>query len=108
MGPSASIDICPENERVGEFRGNHAHSCGRYGLRIFHHMVPRQFPCKPIVYDEDTPDDPYHENPPITARMEDFTSWKNGRNGAIAERLGDVRWFGFKTADNVLAGLEMG
>lgn len=108
MGPSATIDICPENERVGEFRGNHAHSCGRYGLRIFHHMVPRQFPCKSVWYDPDTPDDPYHSNPPITARFEDFTSWKNGRNGAIAERLGDVRFVGFKTADNVLAGIEMG
>ena len=71
-------------------------------------MVPRQKPCKSVWYDPDTPDDPYHSNPPITARMEDFTSWKNGRNGAIAERLGDVRFIGFKTADNVLAGIEMG
>jgi hypothetical protein len=39
--------------------------------------------------------------------MEDFTGWMNGRNGAIAERLGDVRWINFKTADNRLAGLEM-
>ena len=108
MGPSASVDICPENVPVGEFRGNYAHSCGRYGLRIFHNMVPRTYPCQPIVYDPDTPDDPYHTNPPITARFEEFTSWKNGRNGAIAEKIGDVRFLGFKTADNVLAGMEMG
>jgi hypothetical protein len=51
MGPSANTDICSENDRVGEFRDNHAHSCGRYGLRIFHNMVPRKYPCSPIVYD---------------------------------------------------------
>jgi hypothetical protein len=45
IGPSSSTDVCPENMRVGEFRGNHAHSVGRYGLRIFHNMVPRKFPC---------------------------------------------------------------
>jgi len=33
-------------------------------------------------------------------------SYKNGRNGAIAEEIGDVRWNNFKTADNILAGLE--
>lgn len=35
-----------------------------------------------------------------------MTSWKNGRNGAIAERVGDVRFHGFKVADNILAGIE--
>jgi len=35
-----------------------------------------------------------------------LTSWKNGRNGAIAERVGDVRFHGFKVADNILAGIE--
>jgi hypothetical protein len=45
MGPSANNAICPENDKVGVFRDNHAHSCGRYGLRIFHNMVPRKFPC---------------------------------------------------------------
>jgi hypothetical protein len=45
MGPSANINICSENAQVGEFRDNVAHSNGRYGLRIFHNMVPRKFPC---------------------------------------------------------------
>jgi hypothetical protein len=52
MGPSASLDVCPENDRVGEFANNAAHTMGRYGLRIFHTMEPRTYPCKPMVYDE--------------------------------------------------------
>jgi hypothetical protein len=35
-----------------------------------------------------------------------LTSWKNGRNGAIAEKVADVRFYNFKTADNILAGME--
>jgi hypothetical protein len=61
MGPSANTAICPENMKVGKFLDNHAHSCGRYGLRIFHNMIPRKFPCKPVTYDwsEGKKDDPY-------------------------------------------------
>jgi hypothetical protein len=97
MGPSANINICSENARVGEFRDNHAHSNGRYGLRIFHNMVPRKFPCKAINAET---------NPSITANFNGLTSWKNNRNGAIAERVGDIRFNNFKTADNLLAGIE--
>jgi len=106
MGPSANNEICPENEKVGIFDNNHAHSNGRYGLRIFHNMVPRTFPCKPIVFDASNPSDPYWQNPLITANFNNLVSWKNKRNGAIAERVGDVRFNGFKTADNILAGIE--
>ena len=97
MGPSANINICSENARVGEFRDNHAHSNGRYGLRIFHNMVPRKFPCKPINAET---------NPSITANFNGLTSWKNNRNGATALRVGDIRFNNFKTADNLLAGIE--
>jgi hypothetical protein len=79
---------------------------GRYGLRIFHNMVPREKPCKPIVFDVNVPDDPYWLNRPITANFDDFTGWKCKRNGAIAERVGDVHFNNFKTADNILAGIE--
>jgi len=51
MGQNADTTICPENEKVGQFVGNHAHSTGRYGLRLFHQMIPRKFPCKPVVKD---------------------------------------------------------
>lgn len=53
------------------------------------------------------PADPYHENPVIPARFYRHLSYKNGRNGAIAERVGAVEFIDFKTADNVLAGIEM-
>jgi len=106
MGPSADLDVCPENEPVGIFRGNHAHSNGRYGLRIFHNMMPRTFPCKPIIYDHNNATDPYWQNPSITANFYNVTAWKNKRNGVIFGKVGDVRVHDFKTADNILAGIE--
>lgn len=59
MGPSANTDICPENERVGDFENNAAHTMGRYGLRIFHNMEPRTYPCRPMIYDESNKEDPF-------------------------------------------------
>ena len=38
--------------------------------------------------------------------FEDFTGYRNKRNGAIALNVGDVRFNNFKTADNILAGVE--
>jgi hypothetical protein len=107
MGPSANINICSRNAKVGEFRNNTAHSNGRYGLRIFHNMVPRTNPCKPIVRDFTNLTHPYHANPPLTANFYELTSWKNNRNGAISNKVGDVKFIRFKTADNLLAGMEM-
>lgn len=92
---------------MGEFSDNVAHSVGRYGLRIFHNLIPRTNPCRPLSADPLTPLDPYHANPVIPAKFERLTSWKNGRNGAIAERVGAVEFIDFKTADNLLAGIEM-
>lgn len=105
IGPSFDPNICPENERLGEFRDNVAHSNGRYGLRIFHNLIPREHPCEPFTYSGD-PDNPYPDNPPIMAEFHNLVSWKNKRNGAIAERVGAVQWHNFKTADNLLAGME--
>ena len=107
MGPSANINICSENVRVGEFRDNHAHSNGRYGLRIFHNMVPRKYPCKPVIKDLSKPNDMFWQNPFITANFNGLTSWKNNRAGAICKIVGDVRFNNFKTADNLMAGIEM-
>jgi len=106
MGPSASNDICPENEKLGEFRGNAAHSNGRYGFRIFHNLMSRKYPCKPIVYDHANTTDPYWKNPIIINNFYDFTGWKNKRNGAILGKVGASRLHNFKTADNLLAGIE--
>jgi hypothetical protein len=119
MGANADTSICPENEKVGQFIGNHAHSTGRYGLRLFHQMIPRKFPCKPIekdmtvvydnslIEDESLHKDPYWKNPAITAEFHDYTGWKCGRNAVIAERMGDVRLFNFKAADNARVNMEM-
>lgn len=106
IGPSFSTSICPENSPLGEFSDNSAHSNGRYGLRIFHNFVPRTFPCSPIVFDATNTTDPYWRNPLITAEFTNFRGWKNNRNGAIAERVGDIRFKDFQVADNLLAGIE--
>jgi len=106
-GPSFDSNICPENTKLGEFSDNVAHSVGRYGLRIFHNLIPRTYPCKSLTADPDMPSDPYHNNPVIPAQFERFLGYKCGRNGAIAERVGAVEFIDFKTADNLLAGIEM-
>lgn len=59
-----------------------------------------------MTFDPTTPDNPYWMNPPITANFDNFVGWKNNRNGAIAERVGDVHFNNFKTADNIKAGIE--
>jgi hypothetical protein len=105
-GPSYDPNICPENDQLGEFANNVAHSNGRYGLRLFHKLIPRTFPCMPIIDDPNNTTDPYWKNPLITARFVNFTSWKNKRNGAIALDMGDVRFENFKVADNLIAGIE--
>lgn len=111
MGPSYDPNICPENSKVGEFRDNVAHSNGRYGFRIFHNLVPRKYPCKPLVFDATKDiskgEDPYHENPLIEANFYNLISYKNGRNGAIVERIGSMRFHNFKCADNLEAGIEV-
>jgi hypothetical protein len=106
-GPSFDPNICPENSPLGEFSNNVAHSNGRYGLRVFHKLIPRTYPCASIpAFDAKNLTDPYWQNPNIPARFINFTSFKNGRNGAIALDVGDVRFEGFKVADNLLAGIE--
>ena len=102
--------ICPTNEKIGEFRDNETHSNGRYGLRLFHKLIPRTRGCDPWIYDNSNPlaaGAPYPSNPAIPARFYNLVSWKNGRNGAIGEELGAVEFHNFKVADNLLAGIEM-
>jgi hypothetical protein len=106
MGPSASNSICPENEKLGEFKDNTAHSNGRYGFRIFHNMMSRKYPCEPLSYDHSNPDDPYHKNPIIINNFYNLTSFKNKRNGAILGKVGANRAHNFKVSDNILAGIE--
>ena len=63
IGPSFDPNVCPENQKLGEFENNVAHSNGRYGLRIFHNHFPRTKQCDAINYN--STDAAY--NPPIPA-----------------------------------------
>jgi len=101
-GPSFDANICPGFQKLGEFTDNVAHSNGRYGLRIHNRLIPRTLQCKPINYDTSSPS----YNPPIIAEFKNLVSWKNQRNGAIIEQAGAIHWINFKTADNILAGME--
>ena len=75
-------------------------------MRIFHNLIPRERPCDVFKYDSTNSADPYSYNRPITAEFINFRGWKNHRNGAIAEKVGDVRFINFKVADNLIAGIE--
>lgn len=105
-GPSFDANVCGENEPVGEFANNVAHGVGRYGLRLFHNLVPREKPCQDISYDASRPDDPFWQNRPITSRFVNYTGYKNLRNGFISFQAGDVRLENFRVADNILVGIE--
>ena len=105
-GPSYDPNVCPNRSPLGEFSNNVAHSNGRYGLRIFHQLMPVTYPCQAMVYDPTNTTDPYWQNPLITAHFVNFTSYMNQQNGAIAEEVGDVRFENFKVADNLIAGIE--
>ena len=80
-----------------------AHSNVRYGLRIYHGLDPRRFPCKSINEDQESDD----YNPRIHADFTNFTGYKNRRDGAIAQDIGQVTFTNFKTADNLKAGIEV-
>ena len=69
-------------------------------------MVPQTYPCSRIVINT-TKEDIYEANKPLTANFNNLTSWKNGRNGIIAEHIGDVRFNDCKLADNMRAGAEV-
>lgn len=96
-GASYTDDICPINEKLGEFRDNVAHSFGHYGLRVFHGHEPRTYACQAIS----------ESNPVITAYYEDFLGYKNGRNAVIGGEMGAVVWKNIKAADSGLAGIEV-
>jgi hypothetical protein len=75
-----------------------SHSNGRYGLRLFHGLFPKTYPCKGLDYTD---------NPPVSAVFENHLSYKNKRNGMISEDIGAVQFHNFTTADNILAGMEV-
>ena len=46
-------------------------------------------------------------NPPVPAIFTEFTSFKNGRDGAMVVSIGSAHFIDFKTADNIDAGVEV-
>jgi len=60
-------------------------------------MSPRKYACRPTSA----------SNPWLETRIETLTSWKNGNDGAIAERIADVKLIDLRLADNLKAGIEI-
>ena len=89
--------MCIHGMELGEFTDNVTHSIGRYGLRVFHVLVPRTIPCQ--SYYDGSAADPWATNPAVTANFNGLISYKCGRSGAISEDTGDVRFNNFKVVD---------
>lgn len=107
-GPSTDLTICPQYAELGEFTGNVAHSNGKYGLRIFHRMIPSDNPCaaNDVVRGRGLQPDPVHINA-IETHIRDFTGYKNKESGLIVEEIGAVRFHDIKIADSQLANVEL-
>lgn len=81
-GPSATKDVCPMGNALGESHDNVAHSNVRFGLRIFK-LTPRTHPCRSIyVADEDNP---WKFNAPVLSTFYNYVLYKNGECGLLAE-----------------------
>lgn len=50
-GPNFDEKVCPVSTKLGEFVGNHVHSNGMYGLRLFDTYTPKTSPCNSVSYD---------------------------------------------------------
>jgi len=83
IGASWNPHIKPTQSKLGEFRGNVAHSVANYGLRIFH-----------------------GHQPPQEAYYEDHLSYHCGKNGVMGGDYGRVVFRNLTVADNAAAGLE--
>jgi hypothetical protein len=92
-GPSADSNVFPIYTPLGEFSGNVAHSNVRYGLRVFHGIIPRSDHSDPTTT--------------IPSTFENFLGYKNGRNGAIFEKIGGITISKFTVTDNILGGIEV-
>ena len=80
-GPSATGDVCPIGNPLGESHDNVAHSNVRFGLRIFK-LYSRTNPCQDIR--DDRLVDPWSANPSIESRFYNYQLWKNGEAGLLA------------------------
>jgi len=102
-GPSATEDVCPIGNPLGESHDNVAHSNVRFGLRIFK-LYSREKPCEPIR--NDGLEDPWSDNPSVQSRFFNYVLWKNGEAGLLAEETGNMIFENFTIAESKLAGME--
>lgn len=88
-GPSATSAICPRGMPVGTMDNNVGHSNVRFGLRFFV-LTPRQNPC--VDTRDGTAMDMFEANPSIEQVYQNFTGWKNGESGVLAEEMGNAKF----------------
>ena len=93
-GLHLGLDTCPNQEPLGSFKNNVAHSNHLYGLRIFPFYHPVSKPCTP-------------SSTPVKATFENLTVYANGERGFITEEIGLCEFIGFKGADNLISELEV-
>jgi hypothetical protein len=103
-GPSATLDVCPMGNPLGNVANNVAHSNIRFGFRIFI-LAPRLYPCNP-VRDDTNANDPWASNPSIQTIFSNFTIYKNLEDGVLAEQVGNVIFYNFTVAENYHSGVE--
>jgi hypothetical protein len=95
-GPSATLDVCPMGNALGNVTNNTAHSNIRFGLRIFI-LAARLYPCDPVRNDSD-PNDPWAYNPSQESLFSNFTVYKNLEDGVLSEETGNVVFDNFIVA----------
>jgi hypothetical protein len=91
-GPSATPEICPVHDHVGEFFNNTATAAGLHGLRLYPVVLPFKDPC-----DEGSG--------PLPQYYVNFTSFRNGGHGIFGKLNGDLHHINPKLAEN--AGDEL-
>ncbi|KAK3879633.1 hypothetical protein Pcinc_015818 [Petrolisthes cinctipes] len=92
-GPSATSSYCQNNEVMGTFNNNTAHSFGRYGMWGF--SMDGYFPRKRTC-----------SGPDLVAQWHGLTVWRCDRGAEIVFG-GQLQFHDFVALDNLHAGLEM-
>ena len=94
-GPSATSDVCPIGNPLGESHHNVAHSYVRFGLRIFK-LTSRERPCGGISAG----------NPSVNSIFHDYVTYRIGEAGVLAEETGHVTFKNMLLADSGSAGIH--
>jgi len=70
-------------------------------LRIFQ-LSPRTYPCSDLFVVDAT--NPWKYNPAVISTFSNFTLYKNGVSGLLAEETANLIFTDFKTAENKRSG----